>query len=159
MRGLWAKWWLCKHKNLSSNSQNPHKVGLDSMCLWSQCSYREMGSRDKRILRGLRTGSLVLAVSNKTLPQTKWKMRTQNPRLSSELHMYTMAYVCSSHRHTDHTNANTYLTYRERRERRGKERDWFLTVDWTKESPAWNPKVKPWTGLSFILWQCCDIVT
>lgn len=81
---------VCKRENLSSDSQNPHKVRYGSIHPLLQ----ENG-RQRRELAALRPVSLVYStemtgdsVSNKVEPEDR------PPRLSSDRHMCAKACVC-----------------------------------------------------------------
>lgn len=87
---LWVQCLVCKHENVSSDPQNPHKVRYGSIHLLLQ----ENG-RQRRELAALRSVNLVYStemtgdgVSNKVEPEDR------PPRLSSDRHMCAKACVC-----------------------------------------------------------------
>lgn len=84
----WFKMLVHNHQNLSSNPQHSPKSQMWRRALQSQHSYRwwEVGSEKSQMLEGQWVCCRWWKSNKETLSQS-------NPRLSSDLHMHTMAHV------------------------------------------------------------------
>lgn len=72
-----------------------------STSLWSQCSYGEMEKESKSQLAcSMQLGT----TEEKPYPKPRWKLRPNNPGLSSDLHMRLQTSLCTLRRaHTRHS--------------------------------------------------------
>lgn len=102
----WVKCFPCKREDLSTLSQGPLTTRCCSALLWSQCSYRQMSTRDRVTSEACGPHNLVHAVEkkNRELFLTRWKI-TWYLSFSSDFHI---AFLTLSHKYD---NTHTWYAY------------------------------------------------